>query len=1331
MKIQSRPERIPLSFTQERLWFIDKLQGSIQYHMPSVFRLKGTLDLEALQGAMIRILDRHEVLRTVFKESEGETWQEVRSASDWRVVLVDGSLFLNDEQVLREYVQAAIKVPFDLAKDFMVRASVISLGHDEQLLLMTMHHIASDGWSMSVFVKELKDLYEAKREAREALLPELRLQYADYSIWQRSSSNQEIILHKLEYWKKKLWGVQPLELPTDYTRPATPSLNGAVIEFNIGKDLTKQLHRIREHEGVTLFMSLLAGFKVLLYRYSGQEDICVGTPIAGRNQEELEPLIGSFINTLAIRTELTADLSFTELLLKLKHTTLEAFENQQVPFEKVVDAVVKKRDFSRHALFQVMFVLQNTPPIPEIKMAELTLSPTGFEHTTGLFDLTFSALEIQDDIRIAVQYSKDLYSDETIQRMSTHFKQLMHSLVSHPAQTISSVNMIGQEEKELIASFNETNESFPAGLTISQLFEKQVSKTPHQTALWFNDQQWSYVELNNRSNQWADYLKTHGICPGSVVPICIDRGPEMIITILAILKLGAAFVPVDGSYPRERISYVLNDINAELIIASENNKSKLNGPPRTAIVTLDDLSRAAINRPLDNPGISTDSSRLAYVMYTSGSTGRPKGVMVEHSGILNLLISIAEKIKFNTSDKILSVTSYSFDISYLEFFLPLITGGQLILATRDVAMDGTRLMKEINTCRPTHMQATPSTWQMLVDLGWENQESVVILTGGEVITDALKEKLAKNSIVWNMYGPTETTIWSTCKQLEVGKKVSIGSPISNTQVCIVDKNNQPCPLMIPGEILIGGVGVARGYWKQAELTGSKFVSQPGNAGSRFYRTGDIGRWLPDGNIEFLGRSDYQVKIRGYRVELGEIENCLQELQNISQAVVVSRENSSGNMQLAAYVVADGFDKAFTIAQLGRKLPGYMIPSSWICVPGLPLTPNGKIDRKALPPPAITEDPDQSVDPVSKEEIALRLMWKNLLGVENISVTDSFFEVGGHSLLAVQLIASIRKEFNVDIPLAEIFSRPTIQSLASRIAARSSLENSTQIHEKHVPNTNSRKIVGEVQHPGREGNFIIPVKTTGTGLPFYGIISYNQCKILAESMPDDQPFYYLPPTQSGSVEEIAAKYIRDIKLVQPKGPYVLGGFCGGGKIAVEIAQQLTASGDQMASLVLFELYAPKTLLSPFSFTYIKRRLRYYKNRFFSINADYSYYDVTRFIVKKSVGNVARPFVKAAQPKLENAPAFANYKFKPYHGKIVMFKAGIPPLEVREAPLMGWLDYFTGEVDVISIAGGHLGIFRQPGIHKTAEKLAEVLAEISASVPRNSAESKADCEMQLSS
>ncbi len=1056
----TRPQRIPLSFSQERLWFIDRLEGSLQYHIPAVMRLKGDLNMNALEHALSSIVNRHEVLRTVFLEHDGDAYQFVKDYANWALPLVDGVKYENDLSALQQLIQKLINATFDLSKDNMLRAHVIKLSDHEHILLVTLHHIASDGWSRSILVKEVAELYTAFEEGRETALADLPIQYADFSIWQRNYLTDEVLGKKMAYWQNKLEGIEPLQMPLDFARPPIQTSRGASAPFTFDKQLSNALAQLSREKGTTLFMTLLAALKVLLYRYSGQKDICIGTGTAGRQQQEVEDLIGFFINTLALRTELNTDGSFTTLLQDVRKTTVEAYENQEVPFEKVVDAVVRKRDRSRNPLFQVMFVLQNTPEVPSLKLGKLQLERAGYEHTTAQFDLSFSITENDRGLSGSLEYNVDLFTKQTVSRIIEHFRELLGSIIKSPEQKISDLPILGaNEEHQLMEDFNDTYSAYPQNKSIADLFVEQVAKTPEATAVVFMNQSLTYKQLDERSNQLANYLVDIGIKPGDNVGLLSSRRLEMIIGIFGIIKTGAAYVPFNTEYPAERLQYVVENAGIKHIVYTDIELVKLYEFSNCECVDLDksfeyQTEINPVKVPIDSP---------VYIMYTSGTTGRPKGISVSNRNVIKLVYELGD-IAVKPWDRMLQWSNYAFDGCVYEIYSSLLKGAGLYLVKDEWASDVYELGKVMKEQKINMCFITTALFNTFVDVNPDMLKGLrKILFGGEMVSLSHVRKalevIGQEKIV-HVYGPTETTVYATFSPLNViGEDgiIPIGKPLANTQLYVLDAYSHLVPIGALGELYIGGDGVSLGYVNNDALTLEKFVNIPGiNNEKRLYRTGDLVRMLPDGNIVYIGRIDNQVKIRGYRIEPGEIENLLQESDMISKAVVMVRESIDLNKSLVGYIVpGESYNKQLLVSWLQSKLPEYMIPALWVEMERFPLNPNGKIDKKALPDPDVTDMPS-NVHKEASTEIERKLVniWQDILSKKRIGINDNFFELGGHSLLAMRLISAVRKELEVELAVKELFLNPTISELGSHLQKQKKVSLLPAIEAyprpKHIP-----------------------------------------------------------------------------------------------------------------------------------------------------------------------------------------------------------------------------------------------------------------------------------------
>jgi amino acid adenylation domain-containing protein len=1054
--VQPRPKQIPLSFSQERLWFIDRLEGSIQYHVNTVLELTGKLDKGALENSLKTIVNRHEILRTVILEHNGDPYQFVKEENEWKLSVIEGSVYKNDNVQLQEDIKKYIRKPFDLAEDHMMRALLITIDDEKHVLIVTIHHIASDGWSKSVLVKEVVALYDSYINSHEPQLPLLEVQYADYAIWQRQYIDGEVLGKKVEYWKTKLQDTAPLQIPTDYPRPAVQHTRGAKMNFRIEKDLSEALQQLSQHQGCTLFMTLISSLNVLLHRYSGQKDICIGSPIANRVQQELEQLIGFFVNTLAIRSDVAPEDSFNGLLQQVRQTTMDAYQNQEVPFEKVVEAVVKGRDMSRHPLFQVMFVLRNTPEVPELRLGDLTFSAMGHEHATALFDMTFFITETDNGLEGSVEYSTDLFSSDTVSRMVIHFKELLNSIVKAPQQNIGRLQILTEaEERQLLVEFNDFHVEYPSNQSIVGLSEEQVEKTPDAIALVFEEETFTYDELNNKVNQLANHLlESYSLKADDTVAVLLNRSSWSAIAMLAIMKTGACYVPVDPELPKARLDYIIHDAAPKVIITTDDIAQRYPDLLISDIISVSSLSLQSFSTA--NPGITIDPDDLSYIIYTSGSTGMPKGVMQTHRMLYNLIQWDNDCSGLTWGTSLLQYASFAFDSSLQDIYFSLTNGGTCYVLNEKIRLDFPALAKYIIS-NQIQILSLPfsalSNFFNIIDLSLLDGHSIrhIISTGEQLVIGSKLENflIAHPHIpIHNFYGPSETHVVTACSftaKQKLPKHIPIGKPISNSTIYILDKYYNPVPIGVTGEVFIGGENLARGYLKNEQLTSQKFVAHFFIDGDKLYKTGDLGRWLPDGTIEYLGRFDDQVKIRGYRIELGEIESLLHQCELVKQAVVLAKDDKTGSKRLVSYIVPEkSFDRKALISYLKSLLPEYMIPSLWVELEHLPLTPNGKVDKRALPDPDAAELlNNEYVAPRNETEVVLVEMWQDMLGVKKVGVYDNFFELGGHSLMVIKMVSNIKKQFLLSIPISALFQFTTISELSNYLEWELSKEDKTQ------------------------------------------------------------------------------------------------------------------------------------------------------------------------------------------------------------------------------------------------------------------------------------------------
>ncbi|MEG5038381.1 MULTISPECIES: amino acid adenylation domain-containing protein [unclassified Microcoleus] len=1052
----SRLQNIPLSFAQERLWFFDQLEpGNPFYNLCGAVRITGQLNAEALRQSIEKIIERHEVLRTAFAAVEGQPIQVVAAAGDWTLPLIDLSDRSPDDREVevQRLSASSAREPFDLGQSSLLRAKLLRLDETEHVLLLTVHHIVFDGWSLGVFLRELAEFYQAFSSNDLPLLSPLPIQYADFATWQRQQLQGEILETQLGYWKQQLSGSLPiLNLPTDFPRPAVQTFQGARQTWELPKDLSLALAGLGQQEKATLFMTLLAAFKTLLYRYTGQTDILVGSPIANRNRSEIEALIGFFVNTLVLRSDLNGNPTFRELLRSVREVALGAYAHQDVPIEKLVEELQPERDLSYSPLFQVGFALQNGLT-QTLELPGLTLNSHEIDTGTANFDLMLFLEETERGLTATWEYSTNLFQPSTIARMHGHFQILLEGIIANADTRISELPLLSDRERhQLLIEWNNTQVDYPKDSTIHQLFEAQVERTPDAIAVVFEDQKLTYRELNKRANQVAHYLQKVGVKPEVLVGICTERSLDTIVGLLGILKAGAAYVPLDPANPSERNAFILQDASVSVLLTQEKllgSLSKYSGQ----VVCLDADCPAIAQNSTDNPNSHPTAENLAYVIYTSGSTGQPKGVLVTHGNVVRLFAATQSWYNFSESDVWTLFHSYAFDFSVWEMWGALIYGGRLVIVPYLVARSPIAFYELLCRERVTVLNQTPSAFRQLM----QAEESVQtgnnlslrwVIFGGEALElPSLKPWFDRHGDrspqLVNMYGITETTVHVTYRPLSLadlnGLGSVIGCAIPDLQLYILDKNRQLVPVGIPGEMYVGGAGVARGYLNRPDLTAERFISNlfSENPEARLYKTGDLARYLPNGDIEYLGRIDTQVKVRGFRIELGEIEAQLNRHPAVRESAVLLREDAPGDKRLVAYIVAASEP---TIAArelrafLKENLPEYMLPSAFVLLEALPLTPNGKVDRKALRAPDTENFPlNVAFAPRTREEQLLAEIWSQVLGLKQVGIRDNFFELGGHSLLATQLIAKVREAFQVELPLRSLFQSPTVESLAEAIA----------------------------------------------------------------------------------------------------------------------------------------------------------------------------------------------------------------------------------------------------------------------------------------------------------
>ncbi|MEG4805076.1 amino acid adenylation domain-containing protein [Microcoleus sp. ARI1-B5] len=1337
----------PASFAQQRLWFLNQLApGNPFYNVSTALCLTGSLNLMALEQTFNEIVQRHESLRTTFGMFEGELVQIIAPILTVSLPTIDLQNLspTQQETAALQLATDAAQSPFDLAAGPLFKITLLQLGETEHILLLNLHHIVADGWSIGVLVRELGTLYTAFVKNGRSPLPELPLQYADFAEWQHQYLQGDVLETQLAYWRKQLKGITAIDLPTDKQRPAVPSYRGAKQSIALSPALSEALKSLSQQEGATLFITLLAAFQTLLYRYTRQADIAVGTPIANRNMSEIEALIGFFVNSLVLRADLSGNPTFRELLHRVKNVAMTAYAHQDLPFEKLVEELHPDRELSRNPLFQISFSLQNTP-VAALELPGIAFRAIDFDAGTAKLDLECNLWEDAGSIHGQFIYSTDLFDSATIARMAGHFQTLLSAIVANPQQRLSDLALLtAPEYQQLLIDWNDTQRDYPQNQCFHQLFAERVEREPDAVAAVFENQQLTYRQLNSKANQLARYLQQLGAKSEVLIGLCVERSLDAIVGILGIIKAGAAYLPLDPNYPQERVNFMLEDAGVSILVTQQHLAKNLT-QGEYSVVCLDADAEIIAQQSPANLTTNILPENLAYVIYTSGSTGTPKGVLIEHRGLYNLALAQREAFNLNSNHRVLQFASQSFDASIFEIVMALGTGATLYCAKKESLLAGTTLIQFLQDNAITHATFPPSLLAVLPSA--ELPALQTIICAGESCSQDVVKRWASGRRFFNAYGPTEATVWSSFAEIGDSlrdsfasrKKPPIGRPIANTQLYILDENLQPVPVGIPGELYIGGAGLARGYLKRPELTALRFIPNPFSqkAGERIYKTGDLARYLPDRNIEFLGRTDAQVKIRGYRIELGEIEALLIQHPAVKETAAVAEDDLSGNKRLVAYVVPDR-DRALNPLELRlflrKKLPAYMIPQAFVAIAFLPLTPNGKIDRRRLRTLGnlTSNSTDKScIAPRTPTESTLAQIWSEILNTEPVGIRDNFFDLGGDSLLAIRLINEINQQFERELPLSSLFLNPTIEGLADSLDS----------------GTNSR-----------EWSPLVAIKPRGKNPPFFCVhpifgVVFPYCE-LAFQLGENQPFYGLQPkgidgesSPLTRIEDMAADYIAALRTVQPKGPYFLGGWSFGGLVAFEMAQQLLAAGDEVALLAVLDLLAPVAANKPSFWDGCKFIVTTVSRSIWPFVVDY-------FRLGAAAENVQFGGIAARFPKLNkllnwvanfwqrwnwkqavmvsilsqeskekswrelaipsmftvfqaNSQATLSYVPKVYPHRITLFRSGEKLSTSHQDPTLGWSKLTTEQVEVIRVPGNHLTMMRKPCVEVLARQLKHCL------------------------
>lgn len=1316
---------VPLSFSQQRLWFIDQLyHGSPFYNILEALHFKGALNIAVLQQTLNEILRRHDAWRTIFVAVDEQPTQVVLPQLTWDLAITNlEHLSGKDWEVeVQQLATEEAKKAFDLSTGPLVRATLLRLSDTEHVLLLTMHHIITDGWSMGVFAREFTTLYAAFSKGQPSPLVELPIQYSDFTLWQRDRLQGKLLKTQLNYWKQQLGGELPiLQLPTDCPRPPVATFTGAKQYFTFSKTLTEALTKLSQQEEATLFMTLLAAFNTLLYRYTEQEDILVGTSIANRNQAELEGLLGLFVNTLVLRSNLSGDPSFRELVTRVREITLNAYAHQDLPFEKLVEELQPERDLSRNPLFQVMFVLQNAPMSVQ-EVSGLTLRALDVDSGTSQFDIFLSISESPQGLTGFLEYNTDLFDTATINRFIGNFQTLLENIVAHPNQRISQIPLVTAQEQQLLVEWNKTYADYPRDAYLHQLFEEQVARSPDALAFIDQSEQLTYRQLNQKVNQLAHYLKKLGVTAETIVAIYLERSVEMIVAILAILKAGGAYLPLDINYPVERLSFMLSDSQASVLLTQQGIIEKL-PKSSTATVCLDIDKDLIAQESQDNPkSTSVGDDRLAYVIYTSGSTGTPKGVLGTHRGTVNGLHWLWKTYPFKQKEICCQKTAISFVDSVWEIFAPLLQGIPTVIIADAIVKDPQLFLETLTHHNVTRLILVPSLLRVLLDTHSHLTQNLshlkLWITSGEALSldlaQTFRELMPPDAKLINFYGSSEVsanvTYYDTSLLPDKVISVPIGCPIDNTQIYVLDRHLQLTPIGVVGELYIGGDGLARSYLNRPQLTQERFIDNPFLGGTKLYKTGDLVRYLNNGQLEYLGRYDDQVKIRGFRVELGEIAGVIAQYPAIQECVVIARDDTQGDKQLIAYVVTKEENFIPQLLQfLQQKLPVYMIPSGFLVLDAIPLTPNGKVDKRALPTDDVIRPNSTKsfVAPRNFTELALAKIWESLLNTRPIGVTDNFFDLGGHSFLALRLTAQIHERFGHNLPLSTLFENTTIEKLAKIVSQPTHLNSSSPI---------------------------VAIQSSGSQLPFFCVHAaggdVNNYAYLAKKLGVEQPFYALEQTPDQqepeiiSVEETAAYYLKEIRAIQPEGPYLLGGWCYGGVIAFEMAQQLQRQGQTVGLLVVIDAILSDTIIKPAKDDDAKFLLRLAESikNWYDINFSLSYEELQELplheqfhlLVRKANINMSdaemEQHLRGYKLFKAHIQAMRNYVPQVSPDEIILLRAREQiihdfqsPEFQTDDPLLGWGKCSSQPIKMIEVPGNHFSMFIEPHVRELAKQL----------------------------
>jgi amino acid adenylation domain-containing protein len=1285
--------------------------------MPFALRLRGGFDPAVLERAVTEIVRRHETLRTVFAVVDGEPVQVVRDAAPVALPVMDLRSLPADsrEAEVRRLASEEAARPFDLAAGPLLRVSAVRLDEEEWGLLFTLHHVVSDGWSMGVLIREVSELYGAFAEGREARLPELPVQYADFAAWQRHWLSGEVLEEQLGYWKARLSGAPPqLEVPTDRPRSVGQSPHAGIHSFVLSTELSRGLRRLSRREGTTLFMTLLAGWQALLGRYSGQEDVVVGTSIAGRTRAETEGLIGFFVNMLPLRADLAGNPTWRALLGRMRETALGAYAHQELPFERLVEELGVERSLTHSPLFQTTFEMAlSRGDGGRLELGDLVLEPFSAGESIAKFDLDLGFGDAGEALDGALVYREALFDGATVARMAGHLEAVLGAMAANPDAPISQAALLsGAEHAQVVEGWNRTDRPYPRGASIHELFAAQVESAPDALALEWEGEALSYRELDARANRLAHHLLGLGVGLEERVGVLLEHSLEMVVATLAVMKAGGCCVPVDTSYPSERMQLMLDDSAAGVLLTRGDLGAAL-ADAGLRVVRLDRVADALAAEPDYAPRSGASAGNLAYVFYTSGSTGRPKGAMMAHGEVVQYAVCLPGTMPLGPCDRVGQASNASFDAAVFEIWGALLNGATLVGIERDVLLSAPALGSALREKRITHLYQTAALFHQHV----REQVDVYaglrqLVFGAEAVgTESVRRMLREGrpERVLHEYGPTEATVWCTLEVVEEvdarAATVSIGRPIPNARAYVLDVGLEPVPVGVAGEMCVGGAGVVRGYLGRPELTAEKFVPDPfaAEAGGRMYRTGDRVRWGADGRLEFLGRQDEQVKLRGFRIEMGEVESALSACAGVRQARVIVREDEPGDKRLVAYVVGKVEPDALR-TQLRRRLPEYMVPGAYVVLDHLPLNANGKVDRRALPVP----EPGARagyVAPRTPAEEVLAGIWSEVLRVERVGAEDDFFELGGHSLLAVRLLATVEARTGRRLSLPAFFAHPTIEHLASALRTG--------------------------QGGGGAGP-LVPIRPTGGRRPLFFVHAaggtVRSYAALSGHLGPDRPFYGLQShgvdgeaAPLATIVEMAADYCRAVRDVQPEGPYLLGGWSMGGTVAFEMARQFEAAGQHVERLVLVDTTVPGKKLTPSDddavlLASFARHLEIPLERIAvsqeELEALAPGERLQRAWEAASGAQVIPPEVGLAHFRplwnvfSANVRASREYAPGPCAADLLLLRAAERAAAASEE-VEGWAGLTSGRMDVRIVPGDHFSMMREPYVRVLAAELSSLL------------------------